>query len=212
MQLSNYEIMRNQMRKKFLTYDQEKMIHKFQLDFDDDYLYMEFVSRNYRIGRKTGIVEWWREDLSQAVEADYNVSMTLYDVLCCSRENCRLSGEFCPLYMAKGSAAILHPGKDLYQKTAEEFRGRVRDLKTACGKLGTEAAVCGDVRALITVFPFLSVIFQYWEGDDEFPSGIKFLYDRNILDYMHFETVYLMTAHILERITEEQSINHAMED
>ncbi len=60
----------------------------------------------------------------------------------------------------------------------------------------------GDVAAVLWAFPFLPVTFQYWEGDDEFPPSLKFMYDENILDYMHFETVFFMTAHILKRMEE----------
>ncbi len=32
--------------------------------------------------------------------------------------------------------------------------------------------------------------------------SLKFMYDENTLDYMNFETVYFMTAHILKRMEE----------
>ena len=60
----------------------------------------------------------------------------------------------------------------------------------------------GDVAAVLWAFPFLPVTLQYWEGDDEFSPSLKLMYDENILDYMHFETVYFMTAHLLKRIEE----------
>ncbi len=200
--MSNYEIMRNQMRVEFVKYDQEKMIRKFRLDFDESYLYLSFVCRNYRIDRKTGIVEWSSDGFHSTVEADYNESMTIYDVLCCSRDDCRLEGKFCPLHQVKGTPKTMRPGSGMFQKTADRFQGRIAQLEYACGVLGEPAKMNGDVAAVLWAFPFLPVTFQYWEGDDEFPPSLKFMYDENILDYMHFETVFFMTAHILKRMEE----------
>ena len=58
MQISNYDKMKNNMASTFLQYDQEKMIQKFLLEYDETYLYIFFVARNYRINRLTGKVEW----------------------------------------------------------------------------------------------------------------------------------------------------------
>lgn len=48
---SNYELMRDLMEKEFLKYDQQKMIDKFHLKNSEQYLYLNFVGRECRIGR-----------------------------------------------------------------------------------------------------------------------------------------------------------------
>lgn len=202
MSLSNYEIMRNQMRSEFAKYDQEMMIQKFALDFDEAYLYLDFVRRSYRIDRKTGMAEWSEDGFQSVEEADYNESMTIYDVLCCSKDDCRLAGKFCSIHMAKGITKSLHAGGSMFQKAADRFQGRVKQLKYACSVLGKPAEMAGDVAAILQVFRFLPAAFQYWEGDDEFPPSLKFMFDENILDYMHFETVHFMAGHILKRMEE----------
>lgn len=202
MTLSNYEKMRNQMRGEFVKYNQEKMIRKFRLDFDADYLYLEFVGRSYRIGRRSGIVEWSEDGIQSVKEADYNESMTIYDVLCYSKEDCRLSGKFCPLHSVKGTAKTIHAGSSMFQQVAERFQGRTAQLAYACKELGILSDMKGDVAAILPAFTFLPVSLQYWEGDGEFPPNLKFMFDENILDYMHFETVFFMMSHILKRIEE----------
>lgn len=208
MTVSNYEIMRNRMRGEFVKYDQEKMIEKFKLDFDEAYLYLSFVCRDYRINRKNGIVEWSEDGFQSVTEGDYNESMTIYDVLCYSKEDCHLSGKFVPLYSAKGMAKGLHAadGSRMFQKTADSFQGHLGQLEAVCRSLGEPAGMSGDVAAVLRVFPFLPATFQFWEGDEEFPPSMKFMFDENILDYMHFETVYFMMSHILERMGEMLSI------
>lgn len=43
MPISNYEIMRNQMRGEFIKYDQTKMIRKYSLKNDEYFIYIDFV-------------------------------------------------------------------------------------------------------------------------------------------------------------------------
>lgn len=202
MQKSNYEIMRDQMRSEFIKYDQDNMIHKFSLEYDADFLYIPFVLRRYRIGRKNGIVEWSEDMFITAVEADYNESMTIYDVLCYSKPDCRLSGKFCPSNMLKGTVKSFSTGSSFFQKYADRFRGKTAQLKQACALLGTPAQMSGDAAFILYPFSFLPITLQYWDADEEFPPNLKFMFDENVQDYMHFETTYFMVGHILHRIEE----------
>lgn len=190
------------MREEFVKYDQKEMIWKFGLDSDETYLYIDFVLRNYRIHRRKGLVEWSEDNFVTAAEADYNESMTIYDVLCCSRENCCLSGNFCPASMLKGIVQSSGPGGSLFQKAADEFSGRSKELKKVCETLGKPVEISGDVAAVLYPFSFLPVIIQYWDADEEFPANLKFMFDENILDFMHYETLFFMMSHIISRMKE----------
>ena len=50
--ISNYEKMKNEMAGAFLKYDQEAMIRKFDLKYDEAYLYLDLLSRAHRISRR----------------------------------------------------------------------------------------------------------------------------------------------------------------
>ncbi len=202
MALSNYEIMRNQMRDEFVKYDQEKMIRKFSLKSDEEYIYIDFVRHNYRIHRQNGLVEWSEDDFMSTTEADYNESMTIYDILCYSKDDCRLSGRFCPVNMLKGTVQSIGPGSSLFQRSADEFSGRLKELEYACSILGKPAQMSGDVVAVLYPFSFLPVTVQYWDADEEFPANLKFMFDENIQDFMHFETIFFMMGHMISRMKE----------
>ena len=198
--ISNYEIMRNQMRREFVKYDQDRMISKFSLRNDESYIYIVFLFREYRIDRITGVVEWSEDGFSTSIEADYNESMTIYDVLCYSKDDCCLSGNYCPVNMLKGTVKSSNVGSNMFQKSADGFNGKLKELETVCGIWGEKLDLNGDVAAKLYPFSFLPVIIQYWEADDEFPANLKFMFDENILDYMHFETIFFMMGHIVKRI------------
>ena len=53
----NYKIQLQNAQKFFLTYDQEKLIQKFQLRADEHYLYLTMFSTPYRLSRHTGNLE-----------------------------------------------------------------------------------------------------------------------------------------------------------
>ena len=204
---TNYEITRNQMRGEFVKYDQDNMIRKFSLRNDASYIYINFMSREYRIDRKTGVVEWSENDFSTSVEADFNESMTIYDILCYSRDDCSLSGNFCPVNLLKGTVKTSGSGSNLFQNAADSFSGKQKELECVCSFLGEDPGLKGDVAVKLYPFPFLPVILQFWEADDDFPARLNFLFDENTLDYMHFETVFFMTGHILKRIGEMMRSN-----
>lgn len=200
--ISNYEQTRNQMEKEFLHYDQEKMIARYALKSDPSYIYINFVGKEYRVDRNTGRVEWSEDSFQTGVHADFNESMTIFDVLCYAKDTCCLSGKFAPVNDLKGVAKTVYLGSNLYTDTAKFFEHKVEQLKTACSCLGGIPGKVGDVSYQIPLFDFMPVILQFWDGDDEFAPVLKLMWDENALDYMHYETTYYAVSHLLQRIKE----------
>ena len=201
---SNYEIMKRQMQKEFLKYDQEKMIQKFCLSSDSDYMFVRFTGKDYRIGRKDGAVSSSEDGFRTILEAGYNEAMTIYDVLCYSRDDCCLSGEFVNMQslssVMAGSASSVGAGR--FSGKVFRFDHREEALSAACQNLGGVKAGRGDVAYQLPLFDFLPVIFQFWNSDEEFPPSLQFFTDKNMLEYMHYETVWFAMSHLLERIEE----------
>lgn len=202
MTTNNYEITRDRMRLKFLDYNQPKMIEKYHLKSDEDYLYIDFMGRSYRIGRLTGKVEWSGDSFQTSAEAGFNESMTIYDILCYAKDDCHLSGRFCPVHSLKGTVHRSGDGLDLYSREAVKFQGKIRQLTSACDRFGEPCSMSGDVSYILYPFSFLPITLQYWEADEEFPASLKFMLDENIQDYMHYETIYYMVGHVLTRLLE----------
>ena len=51
---SNYDQVIENWRLKFLEMDQEELIRKFQLEADEEFLYIIYFSKRFRIDRKNG--------------------------------------------------------------------------------------------------------------------------------------------------------------
>lgn len=201
----NYIEMRNRMRGHFLSYDQTEMIRRFSLKHDGDYIYIRFVGRDYRIGRLDGVVEWSEDGFSTCAEAGYNDSMAIYDVLCCSKPGCRLSGNFAPDSSLKGTVytgASGGSGIKLFD-CAETLSRDAEALKAACEKLGGTPEGRGDVAYRIPIYEFMPIRFALWHADEDFPAEIRILWDENVLSFMHYETLWFIKGHLLSRLQEE---------
>ena len=195
---SNYDVTRDRVESEFLKYDQESMIEKFHLAHDTNFIYIRFLSQDYRINRRTGRVE----RLPEAVHAGFNETMTIFDVLCESKPDCRLSGEFVRVNDLDGVTKTAHLGGNLFDGSAKAFTHRVDGLKTACERLGGIAGSVGDVSYQIPMFDFFPVTLQVWDADDEFDAVLKIMWDRRTLDFMRYETTWYSAGHLLERIQE----------
>ena len=195
---NNYETMKLQMRNEFLKYDQASMIKKLGLRSDAENIYITFFGTEYAANRNTGDVH------SERGEAGYNEAMTLYDVLCYSKPNCKASGRMVNMSSLSTiqSGAMKREGDGLFGRYEAEFDQRDEALTAACAKLGGTPEGKGDVACRIPMFPFLDVMLQYWDSDDEFPPSLQLFVDDKITDFMHYETVWFALSHMLERIKE----------
>ncbi len=199
---SNYDIMRDSMELEFAKHDQDAMIQKFGLQSDADYIFLRFVGRNYRINRATGRTEWYSDAEQEYIHADYNASMTIFDMLAWSRPDCRLDGHFISANEFEGMVHSASPSSDMFSRQAVHFTGRCRDLEKACLKLGGRPGSIGDVSSTIPLFDFFPVMVQFWDADDEFDAVLKFMWDKNATDFMHFETIAFATGHLIGRLRE----------
>lgn len=201
--ISNYDITREKMEREFVRYDQERMIEKFHLRHTPAHLFIPFLGEEYRVGRTTGKVELCLADGAGYAPAGFNESMTIFDVLCCSKSHCRLSGQYATVTNLPGIANIAAPGTRTYADTARIFAHRPDALRQACEALhGVEQQQAGDVSYLLPLFDFMPVILQFWDADDEFDAALKIMWDTNTLDFMHFETTFYAANHLLKRLQE----------
>ena len=56
--MDNYEKQVYIGRELFLKYDQDKLIKKYGLKHDEEYLYLKYIGTEYRINRRNGAIEY----------------------------------------------------------------------------------------------------------------------------------------------------------
>ena len=197
---NNYLIQAANAKACFLTYDQEALIRKLKLPFDEDFLYPTLFSRRYRISRKSGDLERERAGLWEDANTHQEV-MTLLDLICDSRENRCLSGRW--KNMADfGRAFHQNLPENERDPFAEAFQAAPDRFHAACRALGGKPLPAGDIAYAIEVFDALPIAVQLWLGDEEFPARLRYLWDENALMYLKYETMYFARNLLLERIRE----------
>lgn len=199
---SNYEKMRDQARALFLTHDQAGMIDRWALAHDDDFLYVDYFSQPLRIDRATAQVSHAGEPAPGTYRGQsfVNESMALFDLLTLSPTRPRAAGRWASISSLGGIIGAGHDRTLSHEGTAAKFAGRMDALARACERLRGVPAGKADVDYAVPVFHDFAIRFQFWDGDDEFPANIKYLFDENALQYMHYETLWYVMGNLADRL------------
>lgn len=193
--MTNFEQLAALGKPIFLRYDQKTMIRQYGLTANATEILVYYCGEHFRIVRETGDVL-----CKDGTPAGPDVMLTVFDMLCKDTEPTGLAGNWRPVRSLPG-AGQTNPDdavfSDRYTKLFEQHQDA---LRAVCETLGGKPFPVGDVAYEIPVFRWLPLVFQFWEGDDEFPSAIRFLWDENTLQYLHFETTFYLMIHLLERM------------
>jgi hypothetical protein len=193
MSQNNYQIQAEQSRKRFLTFDQDEIIRKLNLPHDAEYLHVRFLGAPLRVERATGLI-------GGCGEADTETPLAVYDYLCCSRADRRLSG----VWVSTESVGLMFhrelASSGMFAKISGYCESRPAEVEAACLALGGVKKTPGDISYVLPLFDELFVWLQFWRGDDEFPSKLTLLWDGNVTQYVHYETLYYIAARLFARL------------
>ncbi len=194
---SNYDKFSEQGRQLFLEYDQEDMIRKFALRSDHEKIYVPYLGRTLELLREDGRV------MCEGERCPMDPSMLLYDMLTYSGENKpQLSGKWTSITGLGGIIGAGHDQSLNERRGSEAFEGKCEQLAKACESLGGVKQTVGDVSYIVPIYEFFPVWVQFWDGDEEFPANLKFLWDENTLQFIHYETVWYAMGDVKRRLEE----------
>ena len=198
--VDNYRLQVEEAKKHFLRYDQQKLVKKLKLQQDEDYLYTEMLRKPYRIHRRTGQVQ--RLDNAWVETNGHGEVMTLLDLVCDSREDRFPTGRWQNM---TNFGRVFH--RSLMEDQADPFAQAIQDAPAAfchgCEALGGTPGPGGDISFALPFFEGLQVAVQFWEGDEEFPPRVRWLWDENALMYLKYETMWFALALLKSRILDE---------
>ena len=197
---NNYLIHVRQAKSRFTTYDQESLIAKLKLRHDADFLYAVMLSETYRIHRRNGAISRLTETGWVDTE-DYGEVMTLLDLVCDCREDRFVTGrwknmtDFGLMFHRNLTELKNDPWASRFEADPDGFR-------KACESFGGKSFPQGDIAYSMELFDGLPVVVQLWLGDEEFPAGLRFLWDENALMYLKYETMHFAKGMLLEKIAQ----------
>ncbi len=197
---NNYQIQAQQAKAHFLTYDQQELIARCGLRWDQDFLYLTMLSEPYRIARATGDMERFHGGVWIDGNSFHEV-MTILDWLCDSRPDRYITGRWINIvshgnyFHGSLQEEGNHPNARLFDQNPEAFAA-------ACQALRGEKLPGADVSYAIELLDGLRVLVQLWHGDEEFSPRLRCLWDENTCRYLRYETTWYAIGLLMERIRE----------
>ena len=194
---SNYDIQVQRAKDAFLQWDSRLIAERFSLRQENQWIYVPYLGRMHRINCENGDVEEQAD--GQWRPGSFAAHMALFDALCRKTVG-KLSGKWATVNNLEG---LLHPGvgeESMYGDTARAFSGKQQRLREIGEQWGAEPFPVGDAAFVLRIFPFLPMVFQFWEGDDEFPPQIRLLWDSNTLSFIRYETIWYIAADFLGEV------------
>lgn len=205
MAVNNYEKLCEEFRRKALEWDFKERYCALGLPgYNDKNLPITYYGVNYEINRADGrIFEAEKPDK----EPDITTRLVIYHLFCYSKKNPISANSFIPLHGVKRAA----PFTDAFKKQtlipfAKTFEGKTQCLIEAGEKLGFVRLPYSDAGFQAMAFSCIPIRFLFWDGDDEIPAQANILFDENITDFTHEETVIGIAANGVNRLVEAANL------
>ena len=195
---NNYLMQAQQAKRHFLTYDQDKLIAKFNLTADEAFLYVKLLCKQYRLDRKTGDL-FRREGTHWQDGNSFEEVMTLLDLLCDSRDDRHLSGRWRSMqsFGLEFHQNLLENRRD---GLADYFDAKPEKLRQACLSLNAEPVPGVDMGYAVDLFDGLKIGILFWAGDEEFTPRFCYLWDENADQYIRYETMFYAVDLLRQRL------------
>jgi hypothetical protein len=199
----NYAIAVEQAKKRFLTYDQQELICRCALRYDEEYFYISFLSDPYRICRRSGDMERL-QDGTWVDGNSFGEVMTISDWLCDSRPDRYICGRWINVV---SHGHYFHSGlpEERGDRNAAYFSENAAAFRAACLALGGREMPGGDVGFCVELVDGLSIYVQLWHGDEEFAPRLRFLWDENTAKYLRYETTWYALPLLVARIRQKMA-------
>lgn len=199
--MDNYAMALEAARKHFLTFDQESLPSLPQVRTTGTAFIFPFLGAVTHVCRQTGHVRFFSPE-GKSWDADYSEALTVYDWLCDRKPEAKPAEEYCPVHSLPG---VLVRGKGLSMQSRSLnalFDESPQALTAACEALGGKAISLGDVGYRLPLLPGLSLLLKFYHGDEDFPPSMTLLWDKNILNFLKYETLYYAAGCLMGRLRE----------
>jgi hypothetical protein len=183
--VSNYEKVYVHFQKLFLEMDHKKAAKKLCLACDDENIYIPFFNQPIVLNRGNA-------EMTSSVYPSIPVVTRLLVLhhLYYHKEDAYNSSNMVPFRDLR-ECAIFEDA--CYRNTilpfAEAFAGKTELLRERASQIGCVFLSFGDVSFTINAFPLIPLQFIFWDGDEEFPAKANILFDQNIAQFIHAESI-----------------------
>lgn len=203
----HYEELYEKWRGIYLAMDRAELKERFHLRADSGAHYITYYQQEYRLDQQSGSLTLSGDPNRQA---PFSMAMSIYTLFYYAKPDAFVCGRFVPFREVKRAA----PFAPAFQRMivdpfCKAFNGRADLLRQACERLGGQPVPQGDVGYIIHAFDCMPLMMLFWDGDDEFDAQATLLFDANITDFIHEESVVEVGADLVSRLREEAGLSDA---
>lgn len=193
-EINNYDRMLLAARQRFLEYDSQALGQKPGVTDLGSELITDFLGQRTVIRKEDGQI------LLDGRIAGFGEGLSVLDWLCDRKPDATASLEFCPIgslpgvYVGGGNLSMDMP------RLAMAIDRKPEKFQTACLEIGGLPEKLGDLGFQLKIFPDLPMCLKFYFGDEEFPPQLTLLWDRNMLRFVRYETVYYIAGCLQARL------------
>ena len=192
--MNNYEKTRDDACRRFTAYDMAALSSRPGVEDAGQELKTSFLGETVRVCKKNGAV------CLDGRKADFGEVLSVLDWLCDGRRDAAAAGEYCTVSSLPG---VLVSGSGLVMSAdglGERIHRNPEKFREACTAMGGRPVRMGDIGYAVPVFPDMDMCLKFYFADEEFPPQLTFLWDRNVLQFVRYETVYYIAACLTKRL------------
>jgi len=155
---------------------------------ENNSIHITYYSRQYLLDFITGDII----SLSENSEIPFWDKMFIYHLFWYSSDSPLASKEYIPFQDIPGTKVFYAAFQKSIPPFTTHFNGRIDAFCNACENLGGIKIPYGDAGYSIPIWGNLYLQIIFWDGDDEFPASATILFDKNICQFTHPETVVII--------------------
>ncbi len=192
--MSNYDHMLADALRRFTTYDPAALAAHPGVEQRANQLHTVFLGEPVVLDHQKGTATVGGRS------ADFGETLSILDWLCDGDPCAKAAEEYCTVSSLPG---VYVGGSGLTMRAdalAQKIHENPEAFRCACRCMGGKELPLGDLGCSLSIFPGLSVCLKFYFGDEEFPPQLTLLWDKNILQFVRYETVYYIAGCLRNRL------------
>ena len=192
--MNNYDKMLQAAQERCAEFEMAALAAKAGVEDTPEYIKTKFFGQTVLVCKADGAMT------VEGRTASFEEALSVYDWLCDRKDNAVESGTYCTVSNLPG---VFVGGKGLgmeMPKLARRIHEAPKAFADAMQAMGAEQLSLGDLGFRLEIFPGLSVCLKFYFGDEEFPPKLTLLWDRNMLQFVRYETVYYIAGCLHDRL------------
>ncbi len=197
--MNNYDKMTADARLRFTAYDMAILAKRPGVEDTGKALCIPFLGERAVADKATG-----QMTVGGRV-SNFGETLCIFDWLCDSQADAAPSNEFCtvgnlPGIFVSGSGLVMN-----CSALAAKIDENPPSFLAACEALGGRKTGQGDIGFQIPVFPNLDMQLKFYHADEDFPATLTFLWDKNTLQFIRYETVYYLAGCLRQQLEDRMA-------